>query len=166
MTPRPDDMDDELFGEPIDPSEQLEAERLARALEGRSERNAPQDALETGLLLRVLEDNALSPEREQAILDELLSAPVREQPRRRAWGWSLLWAGLGLSALSVLVVVDRGLVGSSAPPIAASLPEPSLELLRAQAAGLGGVQDPAYAAAKAEYRREILSSVRGGGGRR
>lgn len=166
MTQRPEDWDPELLGE-LDPAEQLEAERLARALDGRAERSAPTDALEAGLLLRVLEDRELSPEREHALLAELMERPMPGPVRKRQrwFGWSLLWAGVGVSALAALLLVDRGWLGESAPPASAALPEPSLELLRAQAAGLGRAGAPEYASAMADYRRAVLSSFRSPEGR-
>jgi hypothetical protein len=161
VTSRDDDFDPELLDEPIEPAEQLEADRLARALDERAEREPPRDALEAGFLLRVLHDGGLAPEREKAILDELLRVTPRPRtPSRRGFPWTFLFAGLGVSALAVVLVLDRTLTSGSAPPVALSLPQPSVELLEAQAAGLTGQKDSKYTAAMADYRRDVLGSFR------
>lgn len=154
----PDDPNEPL--EEADTEEREEAARLALALEGRSVREVPEEALEAALLLRVMEDGELSSERAAAILEELeRTAPGQtERTRRLPWPW--LVTALGMCALGVVIGLDR--LGSSAPPRAAFLPEPSIELLASQATRFDGPETAEYRMRMAEYRERVFASLRGG----
>lgn len=153
MSERPDELHGDELGE-VDEAELREAERLALAIDGRDHSDAPRDALEAGLLLRVLNAEPLSEERARAIESDALGA-VRLRPRRRALLWSSLSAALGLAALSVLVWSER------AEP-AAHLPTPPVELLAAQASALSGEVSREYPLELSAYRREVWRAARSG----
>jgi len=113
-------------------------------------------------LLRVLEDSELSSEREDAILEELLAAPApKERPRAVVWPWLL--AALGVSALALVIGFDR-LGANPAPEFVAELPEPSVELLTAQAARFEGEESAEYRSQMADYRRQVFAVLRHGEG--
>jgi hypothetical protein len=141
----------------VDEAEQLEAERLARALDERAESAVPEDALEAALLLRVLADGELSDARADELEAEVLQS-VRVRPPQRALVWSTLSAALGLAALVLVLWFDR-----RQPPLV-RLPEPSVDLLAAQAALLSGEPSVEYPRQMAAYRQEALVALRAGSG--
>lgn len=150
--------------EEIGADEQQEAEALARALDrGSAEAGLPEDALQTAALLRYQRDGgALSPDRSEAILGDVLSvadriadrAAARPEPRRD-WRWLL--GAVGLAAALLLFVWLRP--GGEAAPTA--LPSPDLGLLRAQMARASGGEDAddAFEAEMDNYRGAVYASL-------
>lgn len=145
-----------------DIQEQEQARLLALALDGRSAPGVPEDALEAGALLRVVNDPGLSDARADALLEQVLSE-VRQPPnpvKRPVFGlgWLALWPALGLSALVVALFTQ------SAQDSSAALPAPSLALIEAQAARLQGQDAANYEQALAAYRRQAFAVLRSGDG--
>lgn len=161
--------------------EQSEAEALARALErGTGSPELPEDALMTAALLRYGADGGeLAPEREKAILDELMStARVPEPQRARSPLRWLAWAAPAFGvAAAALLFVFFGATTEPAPEAvsltATPLPQPSAELLSAQAAATRNDEGSAeqlssemrahrrqlFAALSAHYQRASASRV-------
>lgn len=134
-----------------DPDELREAEALARALERGVDPSGdlPDDAFSAAALLRYgTVDGALSDERRDAILEEVLStarAPRVEEraPLLRWLRWLVPVAGLAGAAAAALLVVQ--LQTQVAPSAHAELPPPPVELLRAQASAAGRATPEAIA---------------------
>lgn len=144
----------------IDPDELREAELLALALEEKSVASPPNEALEAAALLRVLRDDELAPDREAAILDDVLRNVRVEAPRESTgFRFSLLWAALGLGALVLVISLDRSQDSYAAR---AQLPTPRIELLEAQAARLSGGDKATLERELATYRKQVFSNLRTG----
>lgn len=148
MTDRPD----EELGE-VTAAELLEAESLARALDARAAQNLPDDALETALLLRVLGDGQLPRDRAAALESEILGS-VRTRPFRRKVLFSSLSAALGVATLVLVVWLDQR------STLLARLPEPSVDLIAAQAAHLSGTPGSEYPRQMAAYRQAVWAALR------
>jgi hypothetical protein len=148
VTDRPDDE----LGE-VSRAELLEAESLARALEARVARNVPDDALETAVLLRVLGDGQLPGDRAAALESEILDS-VRPRPRARRVLLSSLSAALGLATLVLVLWLDQR------STLLARLPEPSVDLIAAQAAHLSGTPGSEYPRQMAAYRQAVWAALR------
>ncbi len=136
--------------------EQREAEALAAELDGRTPPSvAPADALETAALLKAGQAGmALSPERSEALLEQVLdSAPPRSS-----------WLGIGrllpmaaaLAAVVLLILVFTG--KTPGPETVLALPRPGPELLQAQAAATAG-DIGKLRAEMHSYRRELYAAL-------
>lgn len=142
----------------IDEHELREAEALAMALDrGRASDGLPDDALETAALLRYSEDGgALAPDREDALLEEVLQVAdrvtAREPRRRSAWGW--LFGGLGLATAVALLIVLRP------APTPTVLPAPGAGLLAAQLARMDDASNEArFDTEMRQYRGAVYAAL-------
>lgn len=142
----------------IDDIELREAEALAAALDrGRASEGLPDDALETAALLRYSEDGgALAPDREDALLEEVLHVAdrvaAREPRRRAARGW--VFGGLGLAAGLALLIALRP------EPPSTVLPTPSARLLQAQLARMDDAShEPRFDDEMRAYRGAVYSAL-------
>jgi hypothetical protein len=149
-------------GDDVTPEELREAEALARALErGTADDAMPEDALETAAMLRYAHDEGhLTPEREGAILDELLARfPARgaARARPRFLRWLIPVVGL-TSATAVVILVLRP--APEGGPISA-VPAPSRELLEAQLEAAQGEPESGVALDRAmsAYRSELYAAL-------
>jgi hypothetical protein len=140
--------------------ERLEAEALARALEGDgSSEGIPADALETASLLRASrEDAGLDPARSKEILDKIL--PEKEEPRRIPW---LRWLVPVAGVAGVLFLVMMVPMYSKAPQQAAPrLPAPPRSLLMIQARAAARTEDLRALEKKMRaYRGRMYASLSG-----
>lgn len=129
------------------PDEEREAEALAHALErGHGSDELPEDALETAALLRYGQDGGeLGRERSEAILEEVLgSARAPESKPSPSWLKWLVPLG-GLAAAGAAVLIALRVVGPGGDATAVAMPEPDVELLRAQAEAAAGSDEAASA---------------------
>lgn len=151
--------------EEFDEQELLQAEQLARALEGRSAHGVPDDALEAAAFLVTANDQGLDEARSEELLQQLLAAAKpREAASRKTLRGGFIWAMFGLASCAGAFWFFS--VQPEEAALSATLPEPSLELLQAQAARFQGDDSTDYQQEISEYRGEVLAVLRRGEGKR
>lgn len=150
------------MSEEIGDDEAREAEALAAALErGHAGDDLPEDALKVAAMLRYSAGGgALSSERHDAILEDVLksadrvAARHREAAPRSIWRWLFGAAGLTTAVAAALLIVLR-----PRPVDPSALPTPSAALVSAQIARLSGEDDAELDEAMRGYRGDVYAAL-------